>query len=168
MAAKRRPVRSRSAGHVDRADRRQNVGGASAGEPAKRVSVRDIDDAPELYAEDAVVEHPFLGHGQRMEGREQLREHFAAGSTTPVTLEARNIVIHQSSDPEVITAEFEYHGEVTTTGTRFVAPNVFVMRIRDGLIVESRDYGNHLVLAHATDRVPELLTLFDAPEQHGQ
>lgn len=35
--------------------------------------------------------------------------------------------------------------------------NIFAMRIRDGEIVESRDYGDHLALAAATGRLPELI-----------
>jgi uncharacterized protein len=119
------------------------------------------DELPALYAENTVVEHPFLGRGQRMEGREALRAHFAAARPLPLKLDARDIEVHQTTDPEVIVAEFVYDGIVTTTGQTFSVPNIFWMRIRDGLIVESRDYGNHLALAHATGRVPELLARFD-------
>lgn len=35
--------------------------------------------------------------------------------------------------------------------------NIFAMRIRDGEIVESRDYSDHLALAAATGRLPELI-----------
>jgi uncharacterized protein len=125
------------------------------------VTQRRWDELPALYAENTVVEHPFLGRGQRMEGREALRAHFAAARPLPLKLGARDIVVHQTSDPEVVVAEFVYDGTVTTTGETFSVPNIFVMRIRDGLIVESRDYGNHLALAHATGRVPELLARFD-------
>ncbi|HEY8457312.1 MAG TPA: nuclear transport factor 2 family protein [Actinopolymorphaceae bacterium] len=116
---------------------------------------------PELYAEDCVVEHPFLGFGQRMEGRDRIRKHFEFASGIPLQLRARNVVVHQTVDPEVIVAEFEYHGEVTTTGRTFVAPCIFVMRVRDGLIVESRDYANHLALAYVSGRVPELLSMLE-------
>jgi uncharacterized protein len=125
------------------------------------VTQRKFDELPDLYAEDTVVEHPFLGPGQRLEGREALREHFAAAAPLPLKLEARDVAVHQTADPEVIVVEFVYDGIITTTGQTFSLPAIFVMRIRDGLIVESRDYGNHLALAHATGRVPELLAMFD-------
>jgi len=70
---------------------------------------------------------------------------------------ARDVLVHQTADPEVVIAEFAYHGRALETGRSFVLPCVFIMRVRDGLIVESRDYGDHLGLAYALDRVEELL-----------
>jgi ketosteroid isomerase-like protein len=62
---------------------------------------------------------------------------------------ARNVVVHQTADPEVIVAEFEYAGRNTETGRDFVVPNVFVMRVREGRIVESRDYAHHRAFEEA-------------------
>lgn len=98
---------------------------------------------PRLYAEDAVVVHPFAHPASRLEGREALRAHFAQLETLPMELKARNVVVHQTADPEVIIAEFEYAGRNTETGREFVVPNIFVMRVRNGHIVESRDYAHH-------------------------
>ena len=55
--------------------------------------------------------------------------------------------MHETADPEVIVAEFEYRGAIPGTGDRFAIPNVFVIRIRDGQIVESRDYADHAEIA---------------------
>ncbi|WP_433135697.1 nuclear transport factor 2 family protein [Actinomadura nitritigenes] len=107
------------------------------------VTARRPDGLPQLYAEDAVVVHPFARPASRLEGREALREHFAQLETLPVEMTARNVVVHQTADPEVIVAEFEYAGRNIETGRDFVVPNVFVMRVRDGRIVESRDYAHH-------------------------
>jgi len=98
---------------------------------------------PRLYAPDAVVVHPFAHPASRLEGREALRAHFARLETLPMEIKARNVVVHQTADPEVIIAEFEYEGRNTETGREFVVPNVFVMRVRNGHIVESRDYAHH-------------------------
>jgi hypothetical protein len=38
-----------------------------------------------------------------------------------------------------------------------LVPNIFVTRIRDGLIVESRDYGDHVSMAAATGQLPDLI-----------
>jgi ketosteroid isomerase-like protein len=35
--------------------------------------------------------------------------------------------------------------------------NIFVVTVRDGLIVNSRDYGDHLALAAGMNRLPELV-----------
>ena len=75
----------------------------------------------------------------------------------PLELKARNIAVHQSTDPEVIVAEWDYHGLVTTTGRSFQVSNIQVSRVRNGQIVASRDYHNHLVLAEVLGQLPILL-----------
>jgi ketosteroid isomerase-like protein len=121
------------------------------------VTHRRWDELPDLYAEDAVVVHPFATQAGPLVGREALRRHFAAGATLDVEMTARDVVVHETTDPEVIIAEFAYAGRVTTTGRTFTVPNIFVLRVRDGLIVESRDYADHLTFAAATGRLPDLL-----------
>jgi ketosteroid isomerase-like protein len=69
---------------------------------------------------------------------------------------ARDVVVHETADPEVVIGEFAYVGRVLATGARFTVHNVFVLRVRDGLIVESRDYADHLAFAAATGRLPSL------------
>ena len=69
-----------------------------------------------MYAPDALVEYPFaLPAPARLDGREAIRRYFAAVARMPLELKARNITVHQTSDPEVIVAEWDYHGLVTTT-----------------------------------------------------
>jgi ketosteroid isomerase-like protein len=51
--------------------------------------------------------------------------------------------VHETADPEVIVAEFDYEGRVTTTGHAFRFSNVQFVRVRDGLIAETRDYHDH-------------------------
>lgn len=58
-------------------------------------------------------------------------------------------MLHETRDPEVVIAEYDYDGRVTTTGRSFQVPNIQVSRVRDGQIVASRDYHNHPVLADA-------------------
>ena len=62
-------------------------------------------------------------------------------------LRAGNVVVHHTDDPEVIIAEFDYHGQVSTTGRSFQVANIQVLRVRDGQIVSSRDYHNHAAIA---------------------
>jgi hypothetical protein len=45
----------------------------------------------------------------------------------PLELRARNITVHQTSDPEVIVAEWDYDGLVTTTGRSFQVSNIQVV-----------------------------------------
>ena len=104
----------------------------------------------ELYAEDTVVEHPFaLPVPRRTEGREAIRKHFADFANAPLKLQVCNMVVHATADPEVVVAEWDYDGVVTTTGRVFRVSNVQVSRVRDGKIVASRDYHNHAAIGEA-------------------
>ena len=67
------------------------------------------------------------------------------------------MVVHETADPGVVVAEWDYEGVVTTTGRSFQVSNIQVSTIRDGKIVASRDYHNHVVLAGVTGRLPSLL-----------
>jgi len=104
-----------------------------------------------LYAEDAVVDQPFAlpPAPARLAGRAVIDRHFRAAAAGPLELRARNAVVHDTADPEVIVAEFDYEGRVTTTGRAFRVANVQVLRVRDGLVVETRDYHDHPGLARA-------------------
>jgi ketosteroid isomerase-like protein len=120
------------------------------------VSGGQWDRLPGLYAEDAVVVHPLAHPREPLVGREALRRHFAAGARLGLELAVRDTVVHETADPEVVIGEFAYEGRVIATGRRFRIPNVFVLRVRDGLIVESRDYADHVALAAATENLAAL------------
>ncbi|MGH2585124.1 MAG: nuclear transport factor 2 family protein [Dehalococcoidia bacterium] len=118
-----------------------------------------------LYAEEAVVEYPFaLPAPRRLEGREAIREYFAVAAGMPLNLQTRNFVVHETSDPEVVIAEWDYDGLVTTTGRAFGVANIQASRVRNGQIVASRDYHNHFVLAEVTGRLPQLLAALNSEE----
>ena len=123
------------------------------------------DDLPGLYAEETLVEHPFaLPKPARLEGREAIRGHFAAAAKVPLEMTARDLVVHETADPEVIIGEFVYDGRVTTTGRVFTLANILVMRIRDGQIVTSRDYHNHAALIQVAEDAPELAAIHAAAQ----
>jgi uncharacterized protein len=104
----------------------------------------------DLYAEDAVVEQPFaIPRPISLVGRGEIGAHFAAAARVPLALEVRNLVVHDTADPEVLVAEFEYHARATTTGRPFTVANIQVLTVRGGQIVRSRDYHNHHALAEA-------------------
>jgi ketosteroid isomerase-like protein len=128
------------------------------------VADRDFDALPALYAEQTDVRHPMSPYGDKpLLSRDALREHFGgAGPRVAgvVRYQPDNIRIHETQDPEVVVAEFDYAGTVIATGEPFRVPCVFVLRVRDGLIVESRDYIDHVGMARArglTDELVEVL-----------
>jgi ketosteroid isomerase-like protein len=93
-----------------------------------------------LYAEDVTVDMPFARPEPiRIHGRDRIREHFAQAGG--ISLTPRDVRVHETADPEVVIAEFDYE----IAGIRVA--NVQVLRVRDGLIVESRDYHNHAAMA---------------------
>jgi ketosteroid isomerase-like protein len=121
-------------------------------------------ELPDLYAEQTDVVHPF--HPLRapaLRTRDELREHFKPTDTVP-RMERRpaNITIHETADPEVIVAEFEYRGIDAGTGEPTALPGIFVLRVRNGEIVESRDYFDHLTAARIRGGLAELITAVEA------
>ena len=123
------------------------------------------NDLADLYAEDAVVEQPFApAPPRRLEGREAIRAHFAAAAQGPLRLEASKVVVHDTADPEVVIAEFDYDGRVAPTGRAFRVANIQVLRVRDGRIVSSRDYHDHLALAAAVGRLQTLAASIGSPQ----
>jgi ketosteroid isomerase-like protein len=120
------------------------------------VSHRRWDELPGLYAEDTVVTHPFAAPAAPLRGRAALQRHFAEAAGMDLEMTVRDVVVHETADPEVVIAEFAYEGRVTATGRAFTVRNVFVLRVRDGLVVESRDYADHLAFAAATGRLAAL------------
>ncbi|MFE2477980.1 nuclear transport factor 2 family protein [Streptomyces sp. NPDC059389] len=122
----------------------------------------------ELYAPDVVVETVFEPVGpRRFEGRTVLEERFAAvAAASPVELTPANVVIRETEDPEVVVTEWDYRVHHRATGRSFETANIQVMRVRDGLIVTSRDFHDHLALVMAGDGLPQLVRALEAG-RHG-
>jgi ketosteroid isomerase-like protein len=134
---------------------------------AEAVRTGDPSSLPALYADSTDVRHPM--HPARippLTSRAELARHFGVGRTDYVpTLryQPEAIVVHETADPEVIIAEFEYRGVILATNEPFAVPCVFVMRVRDGLIIESRDYVDHLAFARARGRLDDLMASLRSP-----
>lgn len=127
-------------------------GGLTAAEESAQ-----IDELAACYAEHTDVTHPFSPLGDTpLRTRAAVREHFAAGGP-PAGVTRYEVVddrVHVTADPEVVIFEFSYAGVVS--GRAFTMPCVFVVRVRDGEIVESRDYADHIGGARAFGRLPTL------------
>lgn len=116
-------------------------------------------ELPDLYAEQTHVVHPFDPlRAAALRTRDELREHFRPTGNGPrLNRRATNITIHETTDPEVIVAEFEYRGTVEETGEPFAFPGIFVLRVRDGEIVSSRDYFDHVSAARVRGQLDTLV-----------
>ncbi|MET8004973.1 nuclear transport factor 2 family protein [Nonomuraea glycinis] len=110
------------------------------------MSRKSPDALADLYAEDGLHEFPFGGLPP-YQGRERIRDGYRASwGTSPAEVqEIRNVLIHHSTDPEVLVVEQE---TVVKVGDRSITvPGLLILRIRDGLIVHTRDYMDATALA---------------------
>ena len=108
----------------------------------------DMNAQADLYAVDGILEWPFAppGMSRHVEGREAIR-----GLLVPLGERAKQsgrrlreydaVVIHETTDPEVIIVEFDVTGESDNDGP-YRLSYIQVLRVRDGEIIFFRDYWN--------------------------
>jgi uncharacterized protein len=121
------------------------------------------------FADDAVYETPFAfpGKPRRYEGREAIYAHFAerqadamSAAMATLDIQANEATVYESTDPEVVTFEFELSGVSKVTGEAFrFTSTISVLTVRDGEIVRWRDYPNFFGAAEATGARAELAEL---------
>ena len=124
----------------------------------------------ELYAEDVVVETPFAPPGapRRIEGRDEFRAFASARrASLPVRFEeVRNVVVYETTDPEVIVVEYEIVGTQTATDRSATASFIGVLRARHGQIVHWREYQDVLAIVRASGQLPALVATME--EEHAE
>lgn len=108
------------------------------------------DEFADLYAEDVVIEMPFTPTGKTATavGREGLRERVKSFGSIRQLTKLDNLVVHETTDPEVVIMEYDLHGQFRDQKP-FELSYIMVIRVRDGLIVRSRDYGNPVATSRA-------------------
>jgi len=114
----------------------------------------DIETFTELMAPDGYIEWPYRRPGvpARLQGRAEIRNHLTKVAETLIRFhEYRDVVLHETTDPEVIIVEYEAHGTVVTTGAPFQQTVIAVFRVRNGQIQSYRDYINPVPLMEALD-----------------
>src|SRR5215472_13773892 len=106
----------------------------------------DADGLADLFAPDAVIEFSFHGPPGmpvRLEGREAIRDYSRHSMASPLRLEDYEVAeLYQTQDPEVVIAEVQAKGTVTTTGRSLTATSIQILRIREGHIVLWRDFAD--------------------------
>ena len=116
-----------------------------------------------LYAEDSVIEIPFAPPGVPVvsDGAALRARITGMAQARPWNFEAADDVrVHETTDPEVIIAEYTLRGTVTATGAPLALSYAMVITARDGKIVHSRDYGNPLATSAALGRLPEVVAAY--------
>ena len=112
----------------------------------------DVETFVASMAPDGFLEWPYRPPGvpARGRGRAAIREHLTATAAAFIRIEEhRDMVVHETADPEVIIVEYDAHGTVVPTGAPFEQTVIAVLRVRDGLVLSYRDYINPLPLADA-------------------
>ena len=126
----------------------------------------DPGDMADCYAPSVVIEMPFAVaplYPDRIETtREELRARYQAGRAKRLYKGLSNVVIYETTDPEVVIVEYELHGEFTETAEPFSMRFLMILTIRDGQIVHSRDYSNPIAGAQFLGKVPELVAALSA------
>ena len=131
-------------------------------------SITTRDKLIDFYAPDVVIERPYAPATlRRSEGLEILRQGITRAADLYTLDKTDNVVLHETADPEVIIAEYDVHCRVVATQKDFVASFIMVLRVRDGLIVHSRDYNNPLASAAALGTTPDQLAAMLLDEEHG-
>jgi uncharacterized protein len=126
-------------------------------------------DIADCYADQVVIEMPFaagLTPARLETTREELRARFASGAASRRYTAARDVRLHQTTDPDVLVAEYTLDGTRLDIagpgdagpggGGQFSLNFVMVLTFRDGLIAHARDYTNPVAAARALGRLPQL------------
>lgn len=125
-----------------------------------------LDQLASLYAERTDVRHPFApGGGPVLRTRADLRRHFALAPSRAEGIQRFDPVVlhvHRTADPEVVVTEYRYEGSAADRPVSIT--NILVTRVRDGMIVESRDYADHIAAARAFGHLPALAATLAAEE----
>jgi ketosteroid isomerase-like protein len=123
---------------------------------ARRTAIVDSGRWSELigeYADDAIVHQPFaLPQPITLRGRAEIEKHLRQGEAAPFSMQVRNVLVHETKDPEVFIAEYDYEITADGTGKRATVANIQLFRVRDGLIVESHDYHDHAAIGRLLGR----------------
>jgi ketosteroid isomerase-like protein len=119
---------------------------------------QDVETFVGLMAPEGYIEWPYRPAGvpARLQGRAEIRRFLTGAAKGFIRFdEYRNVVLHETTDPEVIIVEYEAHGTVIVTGAPFQQTIIAVFCVRNGQILSYRDYINPLPLAEALASVGE-------------
>ena len=120
----------------------------------------------DLFAEDGVLRFPFAPPGMPREirGREAIRaaRTSEAGSRSLLVMDAVELVVRQTDDPEVVVTEIEHYGHSHALNGPYRFRALGVVRVRDGEIVSYDDYMDPIAMAALLGRTDELAAALKA------
>ncbi|UNS99661.1 nuclear transport factor 2 family protein [Streptomyces tubbatahanensis] len=123
---------------------------------------KEMDQFCDMWAEDGTVEIPFAAPGaiSHMAGRETIRSYLTHYCDHQLIDDLPHVHIHETTDPEVVIAEWTAHGTTVSTGKKYEMKYIIVITVRDGKVVNYRDYFSPLLAARAANDRTELLAPF--------
>ena len=115
----------------------------------------------DLFAEDGVLRFPFAPPGMPREirGREAIRaaRTSEAGRRSLLVMDAVELVVRETDDPEVVVTEIEHYGHSHALDGPYRFRALAVVRVRDGEIVSYDDYMDPIAMAALLGRTPDLV-----------
>jgi ketosteroid isomerase-like protein len=115
----------------------------------------------DLFAEDGVLRFPFAPPGMPREirGREAIRaaRTSEAGRRSLLVMDAVELVVRETDDPEVVVTEIEHHGHSHALDGPYRFRALAVVRVRDGEIVSYDDYMDPIAMAALLGRTDDLV-----------
>ncbi|MFV2172677.1 nuclear transport factor 2 family protein [Actinomadura sp. LOL_016] len=113
---------------------------------------KDMDGIAGLWAPDGTIAFPFAEAGAptRLDGREAVREYLAGYPDVYDVTGVPAARVHRTGDPETVVLEFSAEGRTVRTGAPYRMDYVTVVTVRDGLIIECRDYWSPVQAARAS------------------
>ncbi|MFF5291322.1 nuclear transport factor 2 family protein [Paractinoplanes globisporus] len=112
----------------------------------------DVEALVALMAPDGYIEWPYRPPGApaRVQGHAEIRAHLTRVAQGFLRFDDyRNVVIHETTDPDVVIVEYDVHATVLKTGAPLDQSVIAVFHLRNGQIHAYRDYINPLPLAEA-------------------
>ncbi|MFD3925019.1 nuclear transport factor 2 family protein [Streptomyces sp. NPDC058614] len=105
---------------------------------------KDMKGWAELCADDVVAEFPFAPEGTpaRLEGRDAVYEYLRNYPDVIDVHKLPSVQIHATDDPNLAVAEWSASGTVLTNGNAYEMSYATFVTIRDGQIVNYREYWN--------------------------
>ena len=107
-----------------------------------------VDPAAEgfvdMMSEDFVMEFPFARPGMqtKIEGKAAVLTYLVTVMQGVSVDSVSDVVVHDTTDPDVVIVEFEGHGRSLKTGEPYDQRYISVIRTRGGKIVHYKDYWN--------------------------
>ena len=115
------------------------------------LEARSIERLLNVWHENGVLIMPFSPEGfpTRIEGKEAIRHHYGGLPTNCKFMCFPDRAFHFTNDPNRVWVEFCGKIKIKATGKSYNNAHVCLFTLRDGRIIEYKEYSNPLILLNA-------------------